>query len=127
MSKRASTFTLSQEGSDAKKSKTTEEDPMDEDDISTINQSWQRPDCPKMQPSNEPLTFQIVDIDMCDGRVLAKNPAIDPATGLNKSRPGMTQAGSTVRIFLLSLNVLVCLLFFFFSSFFRHLKLRKKN
>ena len=84
---------------------------MDEDDISTINQSWQRPDCPKMQPSNEPLTFQIVDIDMCDGGVLPKNPAIDPATGLNKSRPGMTQAGSTVSIHLLF--VLVCLCYFF--------------
>ena len=51
---------------------------------------WRRPERPRIRPSHDTIAFQIVDIDMCDGRPLAENPAKDPATGQHKQRPAMT-------------------------------------
>ena len=66
--------------------------------------SWRRPACPTLTPKHSPLAFQIVDIDMFDGKPLPSNPATDPATGLAKERPGMTQANCTVSSLLWSFS-----------------------
>jgi DNA polymerase delta subunit 1 len=59
---------------------------------------WRRPQRPHLRPSHDTLAFQIVDIDMCDGRPLKENPAKDPITGIPKQRPGMTNPSATVPI-----------------------------
>ena len=63
-----------------------------------VVKDWRRPPCPKIDPAHTPMTFQIVDIDMYDGKPLPANPSIDSTTGFPKERPGMTQPNSTVRL-----------------------------
>jgi hypothetical protein len=100
--KRSSTTSGEQ---DAKKSKTDTDaptyvssnsfEPESKEQTEHMN-DWHRPPCPKITAKHTPLSFQIVDIDMYDGKPLPVNPALDNATGLPKERPGMTQANATV-------------------------------
>ena len=94
-----SSATSSTSSSNSKKLRSDEPSNDSKDDSSvTSSRDWRRPPCPVLNPSQQPLAFQIVDIYLYDGQPLRSNPAIDPATGLPKERPGMTQAGCIVPV-----------------------------